>query len=84
MGSNPAPVSSVIQRGTRNLGSTYYPLNSNFTVIPSNAVSGDISALTSLFPNNFFLARLGFPSDSTADGSSETLQQQFIQAVFSA
>jgi hypothetical protein len=64
---------------------TYYPLNSNFTVRSPSVVSADISSLTSLYPNKtIFFNEVGYPSGSASDSSSEALQQQFIQAVFTA
>ncbi|MGH8398792.1 MAG: hypothetical protein ACRETA_11195 [Gammaproteobacteria bacterium] len=63
---------------------TYYPLNGDFSPEPPTVVSTDFNTLTGLYPGrSIYLLEAGYPS-STDCGSSEALQSQFIDQVFSA
>jgi len=63
---------------------TYYPLNSDFSPEPPTVVSTDFNTITSLYPGRILhLLEVGYPS-GTACGSSESMQSQFIDQVFSA
>jgi hypothetical protein len=63
---------------------TYYPLNADFTVKPVTIVATDFAFITSTITNKtILLQECGYPS-SAANNSSETLQADFITAVFNA
>jgi len=63
---------------------TYYPLNSDFSPELPTVVSTDFNTITSLYPGRILhLLEVGYPSGS-ACGSSESMQSQFVDQVFSA
>jgi hypothetical protein len=63
---------------------TYYPLNADFTTRPPSSVATDFDFLASTIPAKpILLQECGYPS-STVNNSSETLQADFISAVFNA
>ena len=62
----------------------YYPLNANYTPLDPSVVAGDFAKMLAASPNKpILLQEVGYPS-STALGSSEQLQSQFVQNVFAA
>jgi hypothetical protein len=62
---------------------TYYPLNHDFSVKTPSVVFTDIGALVELYPSKrIHFNEIGYQSDSTYDGSSQALQQDFIHTVF--
>jgi hypothetical protein len=62
----------------------YYPLNSNFTPRDPSAVASDFTKVLAASHNKpILLQEVGFPT-STALGSSEQLQAEFVTNVFSA
>lgn len=64
------------------IGVSYYPLNSNFTVKPVAVIPSDFATLVNLYPaKQICFYQYGFPS-STVCNSSETLQAQFIAQTF--
>ena len=66
------------------IGVSYYPLNTNFTVMPVSVVPTDFATLAGLYlvkPICFY--QYGYPS-STSCNSSETQQAQFITETFTA
>ena len=61
----------------------YYPLNINFTPHDPSVVAGDFVKILAASPGKpIFLQEVGYPA-STALGSSEQLQAQFVTNVFS-
>ncbi len=63
---------------------TYYPLNTDFSPESPTVVGTDFNTLTGLYPGrSIYLLEAGYPS-STDCSSSEALQSQFIDQVFSA
>ena len=71
------------------LGVTYYPLNPDFTVEYPLPVVSDLAALVSLYHTQaptlnipIFVQEIGLPT-SAVNGSSATLQEQFVRDVFS-
>ncbi|OGW51409.1 MAG: hypothetical protein A2Z50_07045 [Nitrospirae bacterium RBG_19FT_COMBO_42_15] len=63
---------------------TYYPLNADFTVRPPSTVAADFDFIVSIISGKpILLQECGYPS-STINNSSETLQADFISAVFNA
>jgi len=65
---------------------TYYPLNPDFTMKPPATVSGDFTALVNLYPDTqqpIYFAECGYSSSPTCN-SSEALQAEFFQNVFSS
>jgi hypothetical protein len=63
---------------------TYYPLNSNFTVQSANAPAADFPNLINLAGNRpLIFQETGYPSSSIG-GSSESMQAEFVRQVFSA
>src|SRR6267378_2620018 len=61
----------------------YYPLNINFTPRDPSVVAGDFVKILAAAPGKpIFLQEVGYPA-STALGSSEQLQAQFVTTVFS-
>ena len=62
----------------------YYAVNSNFTPRDPSVVAGDFTRILAASPvKPILLHEVGFPT-STALGSSEQLQAQFVTNVFSA
>lgn len=67
-----------------NASLTYYPLNADFTMRPPSTVANDFDFMVKTIPNkNILLQECGYPS-SPVNNSSETLQAEFISAVFKA
>ena len=63
---------------------TYYPLNTDFTVRPPSTVADDFNLIINTIPDKpVLLQECGYPS-SMVNNSSETLQADFISAVFNA
>ena len=63
---------------------TYYPLNSDFTVRAPTTVAGDFDAMVgAIAGKDIVLQECGYPS-SADTGSSESLQADFVSAVFEA
>jgi len=63
---------------------TYYPLNADFTMRPPATVATDFDLMTStILTKPILLQESGYPS-SMVNNSSETLQADFISAVFKA
>ena len=63
---------------------TYYPLNADFTMRPPATVATDFDLMTSAITTKpILLQENGYPS-SMVNNSSETLQADFISAVFKA
>lgn len=63
---------------------TYYPLNADFTVRPVSTVVSDFALMAKEIPGkSIFLQECGYPS-SSVNNSGETLQADFISAVFEA
>lgn len=63
---------------------TYYPLNSDFTMRPTSTVASDFSFIVSTIQTKPILFQeCGYPS-STINNSSETIQADFVSAVFKA
>ena len=63
---------------------TYYPLNADFTTRPPSSVATDFDFVASTIPAKpILLQECGYPS-STVNNSSETLQADFMSAVFNA
>lgn len=63
---------------------TYYPLNVDFTVRPASTVTTDFDFAVNTITNKAIIFQeCGYPS-STVNNSSETLQADFITAVFKA
>lgn len=63
---------------------TYYPLNPDFTVRPLSTVSADFDFVVSTITDKpVIFQECGYPS-SSVNMSSETLQADFITAVFDA
>jgi hypothetical protein len=61
----------------------YYPLNPDYSPRDPSVVAGDFAKILAVSPNKpILLQEVGFPT-STALGSSEQLQAQFVQNVFS-
>ncbi len=74
-----APIDAV----TDIIATSYYPLDGLLVRDPSE-IAGDFDTLAALYPNRIIrIVEAGFPS-SKANGSSGTLQAQFIQALFAA
>lgn len=63
---------------------TYYPLNSDFTVLPVSTVASDFKLMVDTIPKkSIVLQECGYPSSADTN-SSETLQADFISSVFNA
>ena len=65
---------------------TYYPLNPDFTMRSPTVVSGDFGLLVAAFPNTaqpIYMVECGYSSSSVCN-SSEALQAQFFENVFTA
>ena len=63
---------------------TYYPLNADFTMRPASTVATDFSFMVNAIPGEIILLQeCGYPS-SAVNNSSETLQADFVSAVFEA
>jgi hypothetical protein len=63
---------------------TYYPLNSDFTMRPTSTVASDFNFIVSTIQSKpILLQECGYPS-SIINNSSETLQADFVTAVFKA
>ncbi len=63
---------------------TYYPLNADFTMRSPATVAADFNLITSTITTKpILLQEAGYPS-SMVNNSSETLQADFISAVFKA
>lgn len=63
---------------------TYYPLNADFTVRPPSTVATDFNfAVNAITNKTIVFQECGYPS-STVNNSSESLQADFISAVFEA
>ncbi len=63
---------------------TYYPLESDFTIRPTNTVATDFDLMVSAIPNkNIILQECGYPS-SAINISSEAQQADFISEIFKA
>ena len=62
----------------------YYPLNANFTPLDPSVVSADFAKILAAGPPGkpILLQEVGYPT-STALGSSEQMQAQFVTNVFS-
>ncbi len=64
------------------IGVSYYPLNGDFTVKPTNIVATDFSNIVRLYPYKpIYYYQLGYPSSSQCN-SSEIKQSEFISQVF--
>tara|TARA_R110002073_G_scaffold66506_2_gene165953 strand:+ start:7105 stop:8229 length:1125 start_codon:yes stop_codon:yes gene_type:complete len=77
----------LLQTASDNMAFTYYPLNPDFTVRNPNQVAGDLATmLAAVAPDPLLLQEVGYPSGYSipTNGSSEELQRQFVQAIFSA
>lgn len=62
----------------------YYPINSDFSVKDPSVVQTDIDELTSIYSGKIiFITETGYPS-SSALGSSEEKQKEFIREIFKA
>ena len=63
---------------------TYYPLNADFTMRPVSTVATDFALMVNAIPGKtILLQECGYPS-SSVNNSSETLQADFVSAVFEA
>jgi len=63
---------------------TYYPLATDFTVLPTTAVRADLDALCGLYPGRpIELLEFGAPSSALLI-SSEAVQSLFVHALFEA
>lgn len=63
---------------------TYYPLNADFTMRPPSTVTTDFNFMVNNIPGkSILLQECGYPS-STVNNSSETLQADYVSAVFDA
>ena len=63
---------------------TYYPLNSDFTVKQPGVISNEFKTLIDLYPAKpIYFMELGYPSGALCN-SSETLQGDFISEVFTS
>ncbi|MFV1981990.1 MAG: glycosyl hydrolase 53 family protein [Thiohalomonadales bacterium] len=63
---------------------TYYPLYTDFTMRPPSTVASDFNFIVNTIPGKSILIQeCGYPS-STINNSSETLQADFVSAVFEA
>jgi hypothetical protein len=63
---------------------TYYPLNADFTMRPPSTVAADFGIMVNTIPGKeILLQECGYPS-SVSNNSSESLQADFISAVFNA
>ena len=63
---------------------TYYPLSFDFTMRPVSSVATDFALMVNKIPGKtILLQECGYPS-SSVNNSSETLQADFISAVFEA
>jgi len=63
---------------------TYYPLNTDFTMRPPTTVASDFNVMVNTITSKpILLQECGYPS-STTNNSSETLQADFVTAVFDA
>ncbi len=62
----------------------YYPLGSDFTVLPTSGIQADFQALVSIYPDReIVFQECGYPS-SPACKSDQASQAAFIKAVFKA
>ncbi len=62
----------------------YYPLKADFTMRPVSTVAADFDTMASTIPGKpIILQECGYPS-STVNNSSESIQADFISAVFDA
>lgn len=63
---------------------TYYPLNVDFTMRPVSTVEKDFELMVNTIPGKSILIQeCGYPS-SSVNNSSETVQADFVSAVFAA
>lgn len=68
------------------VSTTYYPLNSDYTMEDPSIVSSDFGSLVTLYPNinqPIYFAECGYSSGALCN-SSEAKQAEFYQHVFSA
>ena len=66
------------------IGTTYYPLNNDFTVKPVSVVPTDFNTIVSAYSSKpICFYECGYPSSSSCN-SSDSLQKEFITQVFTA
>lgn len=66
------------------VAANYYPLNDDFTVRPTGTVATDFAAMVARYPGrSIVFQECGLPSGALCN-SSETLQRDFVRAVFQA
>ncbi len=66
------------------IGTTYYPLNNDFTVQPVSVVANDFDSIVVAYPNKpICFYECGYPS-SPACNSSDSLQKEFVTQIFAS
>ncbi|MBK7573427.1 MAG: T9SS type A sorting domain-containing protein [Bacteroidetes bacterium] len=79
-----APYAQQINTYCDYIGTTYYPLNPDFTVKPVSVIPTDFDTIVSAYPNKpICFYECGYPS-STACNSSDSLQKEFITQIFTS
>ena len=76
----------IVNNKTDIVSTTYYPLESNFTMKPPSAVFTDFQELVTAYPDTnqpIYFAECGYSSSDVCN-SSEALQAQFYENVFDA
>ena len=76
----------TVNNGLDIVSLTYYPLNPDFTMESPSTVSGDFASLVALYSDTLqpiYFAECGYASSPVCN-SSEVIQAQFYQHVFSA
>lgn len=79
-----APLCRTLNDSADVVSTTYYGLQSNFQVLPLGRCRSELRRLVSAYPNPakpIYLVECGYPSSTTL-GSSDSLQAEFVGAVF--
>ncbi|MFK7785066.1 MAG: T9SS type A sorting domain-containing protein [Crocinitomicaceae bacterium] len=80
------PLCANLNTGLDIVATTYYPLNSDFTMKSPTVVSTDFATLVAAYPSTaqpIYFVECGYSSSASCN-SSEVLQAQFYQEVFDA
>jgi len=86
VGTSTSPLCQTVNNGLDIVTLTYYPLNPDFTMESPSVVNTDFSSLVGIYSDTLqpiYFAECGYASSDSCN-SSDALQAQFFQNVFSA